>query len=112
MQTQHKVQLDARDTNPALIMGNNPYMAPVMQSMGMPPAGYPAGPPPGFYQGGGHQQHQPNPYAAPPPQYGAPPAPAGTGYGIPPPSYPPPSGQPYGGGAYPPPPAGYPGYKQ
>lgn len=102
MQTQHKVQLDARDKNPGLVMPNNPYMAPVFQQMGM--AIPPTGPPPGYPVGPAAQQQA---YIPPPQQpppvaggysYGAPQAqsypPPQQGYGYPPPAYPPPP-QPY-----------------
>ena len=118
MQTQHKVQLDARDANPSLLMPPSPFMAPLMQEMGAPPMGPPQGypassgqaypPPPPQQQ---HQQQQqmgsyPPQGAYPPPQpQGAYPPPQGA---YPPPqpqgAYPPPQPQ----GAYPPPPTGYP----
>ena len=63
MQTQHKVQMDARDANPSLVQPIHPFMAPIQQTMGIPvnktqggglqgvqappPAGYP--PPPANY---------------------------------------------------------------
>jgi hypothetical protein len=62
MQTQHKVQMDARDANPSLVQPIHPFMAPIQQTMGIPvnktqagglqgmqappPAGYP--PPPNY----------------------------------------------------------------
>jgi hypothetical protein len=84
MQTQHKVQLDARDANPALIMPFSPYMAPLAQTMGVP-----INTPPPQQPGGG--------YAYPPPGAAYPPpgaAPAG---------YPPPPAG-YPAAYYPPPP--------
>ena len=78
MQTQHKVQLDARDADPSLIQPLNPYMAPIKQAMGVPVA----------------------PMAGEP-VHGVPPQGAGAGYGYPPPP-------PQAGGYYPPPPSGYP----
>jgi len=38
MQTQHKVQMDARDANPALVQPMHPFMAPIQQNMGVPPS--------------------------------------------------------------------------
>ncbi|KAG7674836.1 hypothetical protein Ndes2526B_g07676 [Nannochloris sp. 'desiccata'] len=72
MQTQHKVQLDARDANPALIMPLNPYMAPLAQTMNLPqqqPGGGYAYPPPGA-------AYPPQGGAYPPPPAGYPPPPA------------------------------------
>ena len=75
MQTQHKVQLDARDSNPSLVQPLSPYMAPIQQAMGIPvygpPGGYPAGPgiaPQGKQAGAGDAQGQQRQYYPPPPQ--------------------------------------------
>eukprot|EP00195_Chlamydomonas_chlamydogama_P008863 CAMPEP_0202900824 /NCGR_PEP_ID=MMETSP1392-20130828/12054_1 /ASSEMBLY_ACC=CAM_ASM_000868 /TAXON_ID=225041 /ORGANISM="Chlamydomonas chlamydogama, Strain SAG 11-48b" /LENGTH=295 /DNA_ID=CAMNT_0049587273 /DNA_START=146 /DNA_END=1033 /DNA_ORIENTATION=- len=106
MQTQHKIELENRDTNPGAY--GAPMAAPGVQ---MIPVGgaeasraYPApgqAPPPGY----GYPPPPPG-YGAPPPGYGAPPpgygAPPPPGYGAPPPPgyAPPPPG-------YAPPPPGY-----
>lgn len=55
MQTQHKLQLDARDADPSLVQPLHPLMAPIIQTVDKmggqyagspygipPPAGYPA----------------------------------------------------------------------
>jgi hypothetical protein len=81
MQTQHKVQLDARDANPALIMPLNPYMAPLAQAMGVPTNNIP---PPPQQPGGGYAYPPPGGAYPPPPPAGYPPPPAGY------PAYPPP----------------------
>ncbi|KDD74876.1 hypothetical protein H632_c1016p0, partial [Helicosporidium sp. ATCC 50920] len=94
LQTQHKVQLDERDNNPAVAQ---PYIAPPPQMMqggpGMSPAqSYAQGYPPQNYAGYPPPQGQGYGQGYPPPQ--------NQGYGQ---GYPPPQGQGYGQG-YPPPP--------
>lgn len=92
MQTQHKVQIDERDSNPGLVRPPiGPYVAPGQQAM--PPPGYGAQPPPqyGAYSAPppvqqpmyGQQQQQGHPYGYPPPAQQYPP---------PPQQYPPPPG--------------------
>jgi hypothetical protein len=81
MQTQHKVQLDERDSNPNIVVA--PYAAPAPQAM---------------HGGGGYPPQQPPPYGA----YAAPPPQSGMAYGAPPPQY---GGAPQG---YPPAPQAYP----
>lgn len=112
MLTQHKVQLDAREKNPALVRPPvNPYVAPPQQVMGGAPGGMPQQgiypPPPGAY---------PPQYAQPPPQQHMPPP--GYNYEQYPPQQPGgyPPANPYQGGEYKPqpsyaqqPPPGYPG---
>lgn len=62
MQTQHKVQMDARDANPSLVQPIHPFMAPIQQTMGIPV---------NKAQGGGLQGMQAPPPAGypPPPNY-------------------------------------------
>lgn len=86
MQTQAKIQLDERESNPGVVV-SQAYAAPAPQAM----------------HGGGYPQQPPpyGAYAAPPPQQGMA-YPAQQGQGAPPPgAYPPPAPQGY------PPPAGW-----
>jgi hypothetical protein len=67
MQTQHKLQLDARDQDPSLVQPLHPFMAPIQQQMHfVPPKGQPGAPPPG-------QGYPPPPAGYPPPPAGYPP---------------------------------------
>lgn len=85
MQTQHKVQLDERDSNPSIVVA--PYAAPAPQAMH--PGGYPPQPAPYGAAPYGAPPPQQGMYPPPPPQYGAPPPGA---YPPPPQAYPPPQG--------------------
>lgn len=65
MQTQHKLQLDARDQDPNLVQPLHPFMAPVQQQMHfVPPKGQPVGAAP---SGQGYPP-PPQGYPPPPPQ--------------------------------------------
>lgn len=79
MQTQHKLQLDARDRDPSLVQPPSPFMAPIQQAMGIP-----VGPPHPPVPQQGYGAPPPGAYPPPPPGYGAPPP-----SGYPPPGYPP-----------------------